>query len=103
MSLETKDPTVAVVIERLARLTDDFAEFREEIKESLHETKSEMKADIEAVRADLKTTQESVGGLNLILSNGRFLWVALSFLGGGLLWTIGSWEKVSAIFHALIK
>lgn len=97
-SLQSQDPTVAVLIERLNRHMADFEEFRKENREELRDLRQEMKADVAAVRAEVTTTKNSVGGIEEILKKGKFLWIVVASVGAAGLWALGLVEKVLRIW-----
>jgi hypothetical protein len=96
--LESQDPTTAVLIERLNRHMTAFEEFRHENREELRELRRDMKAEIEGVRREVAVTKDTVGGIESILKNGRFLWALISFVGFVVMWGLGFIEKIIRIW-----
>jgi fructoselysine-6-P-deglycase FrlB-like protein len=86
--LPTKDPTVAVLIERMARLSEDFATFREDAKAENAALRKEIGALKAEVAEQSKFFTKASGGF----------WVIVT-IGGFTAWGLGIFEKIWKLFH----
>jgi hypothetical protein len=86
--LETKDPTIAVLIERMTRLGEDFASYRAEMKEENAELRKEITSLKNEVSSQSKFFTQAQGGFWLLIT-----------VGGLLAWALGVFEKIWKFFH----
>ncbi|SER29761.1 hypothetical protein SAMN05216548_114142 [Faunimonas pinastri] len=97
-SLETKDPTLAVVIERLSRLSDDFAEHRRETKQEMSQHRKESMKEIEGLREEIQSIGSGIGAVNTLVNKARGGWFVIIAVGGLLTWGLGILDKVFKAF-----
>lgn len=87
MSLPTNDPTLAVVVDRLQRLSDDFEKDR-------HERKAEMRALEDSFHVKLDEVYAEQKKVGTILNKAKGGYLVLLGLGGLVAWIAGLFEKL---------
>lgn len=110
MSLETKDPTVAVLIDRVARLTESFAELREEMRLQSERDAKAVAAQIgKAQEAYARERAEIVERIDVMekkldvqtefFTKAKGVWWVLGIVVFAGMWVVGAWDKIMKVGH----
>lgn len=84
--IKSDDAVLAVILERLERLSDDFKELKTDVSEEIAKARTEAKADS-------KSLGEKVDSQQAVLNKAKGGWLVLTGLGLLLTYTFGVWEK----------
>lgn len=81
------DPVLAVVLERLDRMKEDFANLRQEVKE-----------EISSVRKDVSAIKEDQASVKTVLTKASGGYLVILGLGGLVTYALGFWDKVAKLW-----
>jgi len=101
-TLQTKDPTLAVVIERLNNLNDKLDDIRKETREGLSSQRAEFKEEIATAKkefaAEISEMRSAIRPVTELLTRAKGGYMVVLGLGALLAYMSGVWDKVAKLF-----
>lgn len=91
-NLTTDDPALAIVIDRLERLSSDFKEHRVEVNSQMASLKKEVEMKFDAL-------QQPVSKMTSIMNKAQGGYLVILGLGALLSYAVGLWDKLLKVFH----